>query len=58
MVLNLKFLLQRYPDQQGKTDGSETVSNEYQKLYYHRIGTPQSADVLVVEFPNEPKWRM
>ncbi|XP_059480155.1 prolyl endopeptidase isoform X2 [Neocloeon triangulifer] len=48
----------RYPEQQGKTDGSETVSNEYQKLYYHRINTPQSEDVLVVEFPNEPKWRI
>merc|ERR1712071_531349 len=47
-----------YPEQQGKTDGSETTSNENHKLYYHRVGTPQSEDVLVVEFPHEPKWRI
>lgn len=47
-----------YPEQQGKTDGSETTSNENHKLFYHRIGTQQSEDVLVVEFPHEPKWRM
>ena len=47
-----------YPEQQGKTDGSETTSNENHKLYYHRIGMPQSEDILVVEFPHEPKWRM
>lgn len=47
-----------YPEQQGKTDGSETTSNENHKLFYHRIGTQQSEDILVVEFTHEPKWRM
>lgn len=49
---------QRYPLQEGKTDGSETVMNENQKLYYHRVGEPQEKDVLVAEFPENPSWRM
>lgn len=50
--------MQRYPDQEGKTDGSETVMNENQKLYYHRVGERQEKDVLVAEFPENPSWRM
>lgn len=49
---------QRYIDHEGLADGTETVSNENQKLFYHRVGNPQSEDVLVVEFPDHPKWRM
>ena len=49
---------QRYPDQEGKTDGSETVMNENQKLYYHRVGETQDKDILVAEFPENPSWRM
>lgn len=45
-----------YPPQEGKADGTETTSNINQKLYYHVIGTKQSEDVLVAEFPDHPKW--
>jgi prolyl oligopeptidase len=27
-----------------------------QKVYYHRVGTPQSEDVLVYQRPDQPKW--
>ncbi|KAK7907701.1 hypothetical protein WMY93_016313 [Mugilogobius chulae] len=45
-----------YPDQEGKSDGTETSTNLFQKLYYHVLGTPQSEDVLCAEFPDHPKW--
>lgn len=55
---NIYRLSQRYPCQDGKTDGSETLMNENQKLYYHRVGQSQDQDVLVVEFLENPTWRM
>lgn len=54
---NEGFFYGAYLQQEGKVDGSETVSNEYQKLYYHRLGTDQSKDVVVVEF-DDPHYRM
>ncbi len=30
--------------------------NLNQKLWYHRVGTPQSADVLVYRRPDQPEW--
>ena len=30
--------------------------NYYQKLYYHRLGTPQSEDTLIYERPDQKEW--
>ena len=35
---------------------TESVANEHHKLYYHRINTPQSDDVLVFDTPEHPKY--
>lgn len=46
-----------YPDQDpANVSGKDTKAHEHQKLYYHVLGTPQSKDVLVAEFPEHPKW--
>jgi prolyl oligopeptidase len=46
------FYYNRYPvPAEGK---KMAAKNEYQKVYYHKIGTPQSEDVLVFEDNNHP----
>jgi prolyl oligopeptidase len=48
------FFYSRYDEPK---EGTEFVgSNYFQKLYYHRLGTPQSDDVLVYERPDEKEW--
>jgi len=48
------FFYSRYPaPESGEEDLAGTNFN--QKLYYHRVGTPQSEDVLVYERPDNPK---
>ncbi|KAG4073607.1 hypothetical protein HA402_000831 [Bradysia odoriphaga] len=44
-----------FPDFEGNPEGSDTGTNENQKISYHRVGTPQSQDVIVVEFLDKPK---
>lgn len=48
------FFYSRYdaPDEKTKLE----AVNYYQKLYYHRIGTPQSEDVLIYERPDQKEW--
>jgi prolyl oligopeptidase len=48
------FFYSRY-DEPDETTKLEAV-NYYQKLYYHRLGTPQSEDVLVYERPDQKEW--
>jgi len=33
-------------------------ANRNHQLYYHRLGTPQSADTLVYERPDHPEWNL
>ncbi len=48
------FFYSRFPEvKQGDTFQSLNVN---QKLYYHRLGTPQAEDVLVYQRPDNPKW--
>ncbi|PIM52447.1 S9 family peptidase [Roseateles chitinivorans] len=39
-----------------KEGAALTGANYFQKVYYHRLGTAQSADVLVAENPAEKEW--
>jgi len=48
------FFYSRYDEPNEKTR-LEAV-NYFQKLYYHRLGTPQSEDVLIYERPDQKEW--
>lgn len=47
------FFYSRYDAPKGKALQEQ---NYYQKLYYHRLGTPQSQDVLVYNDPSQKEW--
>ena len=48
------FFYSRFPEPQK--EAAFQALNENQRLYYHRLGTPQSDDVLVYQAPENPKW--
>ncbi|KAI0987521.1 hypothetical protein GJ496_009155 [Pomphorhynchus laevis] len=41
-------------DVEDKADGTETTKNEFCKTYYHKMGTSQKDDMLVLNFPTSP----
>jgi prolyl oligopeptidase len=51
---NQGFFYSRYdePDQQSQFE----AVNYYHKLYYHRLGTDQSADQLIYHRPDQKEW--
>ena len=48
------FFYSRFPE--PKPGEAFQSLNVNMKLYYHRLGAPQSDDVLVYERPDQPKW--
>ena len=48
------FFYSRY-DEPSEKSKLEDV-NYFQKLYYHRLGTPQSDDALIYERPDQKDW--
>lgn len=50
---NKGFFYSRYAEPTGN---ALTTANKGHKLYYHRLGTPQSQDVLVWQRPDQPEW--
>ena len=51
---NQGFFYSRYDEPNEKTKLEDV--NYYQKLYYHRLGTPQSEDVLIYHRPDQKEW--
>lgn len=48
------FYYSRYP---AAAEGAAlTQVNENQKIFFHKLGTPQDQDRLVYERPDEPRW--
>ncbi len=51
------FFYSRYPEPPSEAGNARTFSGlAYQKVYYHRLGTPQAEDVLIAEAPDNPHW--
>lgn len=48
------FFYSRYAE--PKPGEGLKAANEFQKIYYHTLGTPQSADKLIYERPDHAKW--
>ncbi|MEM9978731.1 MAG: prolyl oligopeptidase family serine peptidase, partial [Cyanobacteria bacterium P01_D01_bin.2] len=48
------FFYSRYDE--PAADAQFEAINYYQKLFYHRLGTPQSEDVLIYERPDQKEW--
>lgn len=51
---NNGFFYAQYPSHSGASQGTETEGHENHSVFYHALNTPQTDDVLVVNFPNCP----
>ncbi|KAG5649915.1 hypothetical protein H0H81_001511 [Sphagnurus paluster] len=50
------FFYQRYPAPKEAKEGIETGGDVNAMVYYHRVGTPQSEDILIYRDETNPEW--
>lgn len=56
---DIGFFYTRYPElSEGQEKGAETDSAQDAAIYFHRIGTPQSDDVFIVNEPKHRTWSL
>lgn len=53
---NRGFYYSRYPEPPKSEESQINQKVVNQKLYYHKLGTPQADDRLVYEVPAHPEW--
>jgi prolyl oligopeptidase len=53
---NAGFFYSRFPEPKAAGNGETFGALAGQSLYYHRLGTPQAADRLVLKIPERPQW--
>ncbi len=51
---NRGFFYERFPDVSAAQKLSAAL--EHQRVYYHKVGTPQSADRMIYERADKPNW--
>jgi prolyl oligopeptidase len=52
---NQGIFYNQYP-KSARADGTAVEKNEFQQMFYHRLGTNQSEDICCARFPDEPNW--
>ncbi|KAF6029085.1 PREP [Bugula neritina] len=53
---NKGFFYNCFPSAADNHEGEEVDQNLNQKLFFHRMGTDQSEDIICAEFPDNPHW--
>uniref|UniRef100_A0A0N4TNT8 Prolyl endopeptidase n=1 Tax=Brugia pahangi TaxID=6280 RepID=A0A0N4TNT8_BRUPA len=56
LIDNSGVFYSKYPEHKSALEGSSTEKHEFHSLYFHKLGTPQSDDILVADFRSHPEY--
>ncbi len=57
-ITSFVIFIKQYDEYGGTGQGTDPEAIRNQKLYYHRLNTKQTEDILITSFPNHPLWTM